>query len=159
VHRGAGPLTIFPGTPAEQTVGPGQIVTINKDAGTGTGDATPVNTTFFDSPQGMTVTAQGLFIADSKRGPNVPATLQGKRTGLIRFINTTGANVTFYSSSAFPIVVPPGFIAAIAGGSANSGSIGDGGFATDARLLGPSDVAVSPITGDLYIADVGNKAV
>lgn len=159
VNRGANLLTLFPGTMSEQTVGPGQIVTVNNGPGGGPDDAAPVSGTVFDAPQGMTTTAQGLFITDSRRGPNVPSTLQGKRTGLIRFVNTTGANVTFYSSSGFPIVVPPGFITTIAGGGTNSGTIGDNGFATSARFVGPSDVAVSPTSGDIYVADVGNKAV
>jgi uncharacterized protein (TIGR03437 family) len=159
VNRGASAVTIFAGTAAAQTVGPGQIVTVNKDINAGPGDGAPVNFAFFETPQGLAATAQGLFIADSKRGPNVPPTFQGKRTGLIRFVNTTAANVTFYPSSSTPIVVPPGNIATIIGGGTNSSSIGDGGLATGARLLGPSDIAVSPASGDLYTADVGNKAV
>ncbi len=159
VNRGASAVTIFAGTPAAQNVAPGQIVTINKDAGAGPGDGAPVNTAFFDSPQGLAATAQGIFIVDAKRGPNVPPTFQGRRTGLIRFVNTTGANVTFYPSASSPIVVQPGFIVTIAGGGTSSTSIGNGGVATSGRLVGPSDVAISPISGDLYIADVGNKAV
>jgi uncharacterized protein (TIGR03437 family) len=158
VNRGASAVTIFAGTAAEQTVAPGQIVTVNKDTG-GPGDGAPVNTTFFGTPQGLATTAQGLFIVDSRRGPNVPPNFQGKRTGLIRFVNTTAADVTFYPSSSTPIVVPPGYITTIAGGGTNDTSIGNGGFATGARLVGPSDVAISPTSGDLFIADVGNKAV
>ncbi len=159
VNRSASAVTIFAGTAAAQTVGPGQIVTVNKDVGPGPGDGVPVNSAFFDTPQGLAATAQGIFVADSKRGPNVPPTFQGRRTGLIRFVNTTGVSVTFYPSSSSPVVVPPGHIMAIAGGGIDPGSIGNGGFAPGARLLGPSDIAVNPMNGDLYIADVGNRAV
>jgi uncharacterized protein (TIGR03437 family) len=158
VNRGASAVTIFAGTAAEQTVAPGQIVTINKDIG-GPGDGAPVNTTFFGTPQGLTLSAQGLFIVDSRRGPNVPPSFQGKRTGLIRFVNTTATDVTFYPSSSSPIVVPPGYIMTIVGGGVSETSIGNGGFATSAKLVGPSDIAISPTSGDLFIADVGNKAV
>ncbi|MCI0338039.1 MAG: PKD domain-containing protein [Acidobacteria bacterium] len=155
VNRGTSAVTIFSGTPAEQIVLPGYITSINKDFGTGNTDGVPVNTAGFDTPQGLAVTSQGLFVADSKRG--VP--VDGKRTGSIRFINVTSASVTFYPGSSSPIIVPPGNIATIAGGGTQSGSMGDGEFARNAKFVAPSDVAVNPVTGDIFIADVGNRAV
>ena len=163
VNRGANQVTIFAGTPAAQIVAPGAIVTINKnkDNSTGTGDGMSADNATFDSPQGLALTGQGLFIADSRRGPNVPANDTGRRTGLIRFINTTAERVTFYPGAASPIVVDPGRVATITGSLSAGNELvpGDGGPAVNARLVGPSDVAVSPQSGDIYIADLGHQAV
>src|SRR5262249_27932963 len=109
----------------------------------------------FDTPQGLFVTSQGIFVADSKGGPSPDMKL---RNGTIRFINTSPSDVIIYPNTPSSITVPPGNIAKIVDGGVD-GSIGNGGFALDARLLAPNDVAVSPTTGDIYIADAGNKAV
>jgi hypothetical protein len=159
VNRGSSAITLFPGTAAAQTVAPGTIVTVNKDVAGGAGANTTVNQAAFDTPQGITATSQGIFIADSKRGQTVPVGFQGQRTGLIEFINTSSATVVLYPNSVAPISIPPGHIFTIAGGSLDSGSIGNGNFALNARFNNPADVAVSPLNGDIYIADVGNKAV
>jgi sugar lactone lactonase YvrE len=162
VNRGLNPVTIFAGTAAQQVVPAGGIVTVNKEAGIGASDGVPVNQAGFDTPQGIAVTAQGIFIADSRKGPTVtvPGNLAAsRRTGVIRFINTTSATVTFYPSTAFAINVPPGGIATIVGGGVSLSSIGDNGFALDGKLIGPADVAIHPVTGDIYIADTGNNAV
>jgi hypothetical protein len=45
----------------------------------------------------------------------------------------------------------------IAGGSISSSTIGDGANPTQARFLGPTDLAIHPTTGDLYIADAGEQ--
>lgn len=155
VNRGSNVVTLFPNTPAQQVVEPGAIVTINKDVGAGQDDAVPVNQGGFDTPTGLFVTNQGVFVVDSKKGP--PVNL--KRTGVIRFINTSPSTVVFYPNSATPISVPPGFIAKIAGGGVSAAGIGNGGFALDAKFFAPADVAVNPTSGDIYVADVGNKAV
>lgn len=155
VNCGTAPVTIFNGTQAQQTVEPGTIVTVNKDVGTGPTDGAPVNTAAFDTPQGIVATAQGIFIADSRRGPTI--TTMARRTGLIRFINTSASPVTFYSAggTGIPITVPPGNIATIAGGGI--GDVTDGASPTAARFLGPTDLAIHPTTGDLYIADAGEQ--
>ncbi|MFN8000574.1 MAG: IPT/TIG domain-containing protein [Acidobacteriota bacterium] len=155
VNRGQNAVTLFAGTRSEITVLPGQIVTINKDAGPGATDNVSVIQAAFDTPQGLFVTDKGVFVADSKFGPAV----DNKRTGSIRFINTSNIGVTFYGSSATPIVIPPGNVGTIVGGNPSVSNIGDGGFATGARLLAPSDVVLHPTTGDIYVADPGNKAV
>lgn len=149
------PVTIFAGTQAEQTVAPGSIVSVNKDVGTGPTDGAPVNSAAFDTPQGIVATAQGLFIADSRRGPTI--TTMQRRTGLIRFINTSASNVTFYSGggTGIPITVPAGNIATIAGGGI--GDVTDGANPTGARFLGPTDIAIHPTTGDIYVADAGEQ--
>ncbi|MGH9766783.1 MAG: PKD domain-containing protein [Blastocatellia bacterium] len=154
VNRGSNAVTLFPNTPAQQIVGPGAIVTINKDVDVGPTDGVPVNQAGFDTPQGLFVTNQGVFIADSKGGPTV---LQ-RRNGTIRFINTSPVTVILYPNSPRAISVPPGNIAKIVGGGMDMG-LGDGGFALDARLIAPGDVAVNPSTRDIYIADTGNRAV
>lgn len=155
VNCGITPVTIFAGTQAQQTVAPGTIVSVNKDVGSGPTDGAPVNTAAFDTPQGIVATAQGLFIADSKRGPTI--TTMSRRTGLIRFINTSASNVTFYSGggTGIPITVPAGNIATIAGGGI--GDVSDGASPTGARFLGPTDIAIHPTTGDIYIADAGQQ--
>ncbi|MGE0126510.1 MAG: IPT/TIG domain-containing protein [Blastocatellales bacterium] len=156
VNRGSNVVTLFPNTPAQQIVEPGAIVTINKDVGVGQTDGVPVNQASFDTPQGLFVTNQGVFVADSKGGPSVDF----KRSGLIRFINTSPSTVVFYPNSPSPISVPPGHIARVAGATGGvSGGIGNGGSAIDARFFAPADIVVNPVSGDIYVADVGNKAV
>lgn len=155
VNRGATEVKLFAGTPAEQTVQPGHIVSVNEDAGSG--DNNLANHAVFDTPQGLTSTAQGVFIAVSKGGPSI-STIR-RRTGLIRFLNTSSAPVTFYPDSPSPIIVQPGYVSTIAGGSSDPVSAGDGKLALAARLLGPVDVAVSPANGDIYIASVDDKTV
>jgi uncharacterized protein (TIGR03437 family) len=157
-NRGASTATIFPGTPSAQDVPAGQIVTVNVNVGSGATDGVPVIQAGFDSPQGMFVTGQGVYVVDSKGGPTVPPQFSGRRTSLIRFINTTSNPVTMFSGSSSPITVQPGYIAKVAGGSENSGSPGDGQFATNAKFIGASDIAVAP-NGTMYITDVGQKAV
>ncbi|MFN0108815.1 MAG: beta strand repeat-containing protein [Blastocatellia bacterium] len=155
INCGTSPVTIFNGTQAQQTVAPGTAVTVNKDVGAGPTDGAPVNSAAFDTPQGIVATAQGIFIADSRRGPTI--TTMARRTGLIRFINTSASPVTFYSTggTGIPTTVPPGNIATIAGGGV--GNIGDGPNPFTDRFLGPTDIAIHPTTGDLYIADAGQQ--
>ncbi len=155
VNCGTTTVTIFQGTQAEQTVAPGTIVSVNKDVGNGPTDGAPVNSAAFDTPQGIVATSQGLFLADSRRGPTI--TTMQRRTGLIRFINTSASNVTFYSSggTGIPITVPPGNIATIAGGGI--GDVTDGANPTSARFLGPTDIAIHPTSGDIYVADAGQQ--
>ncbi len=157
VNRGLNPVTIFPNTTSTQTVGPGVIVTVNKDVGLGPGNGGQVGNALFDSPQGIFVTSNGIYVADSKGGPTIPPAPGGVRTSLIRFINTTGGSVTLFTGSSSPISVQPGQIVTVGGGG-NPAGIGDGQFATAAKFLGASDVAVTS-DGTIYVADVGQKAV
>lgn len=151
VNRGKTIVTLFAGTAAERVVPPGQIVTINNEAASGADNNTLVNQASFDNPQGLFATAQGLFVVDSKKGPVV----DGRRTGLIRFINTSATPVTLFAG----FTIEPGRIATVAGGGQASGSNGDGGFALNATFLAPSDVVVHPTLKHIYIADVGNGSV
>ncbi|MGH9852259.1 MAG: hypothetical protein ACREBD_20670, partial [Blastocatellia bacterium] len=160
VNFGLAPVTLFAGTSAEQIVPPGAIATVNKDVGTsGTTDGVPANQAGFDTPQGIWVTSQGVYIADSKKGPPVA----GRRTGLLRFINTTAQPVSFYSGAG-TVTVAAGDIMTIAGGSLNEGGIGDTaagmntGVPLSAKFLAPEDVVIAP-NGDIYVADAGNKLI
>jgi uncharacterized protein (TIGR03437 family) len=154
VNRGNTVVTLFAGTIAQQVVLPGQIVTINRDAAQGTGDNTAANQASFDNPEGLFATGQGVFVADAKNGPVVDL----RRTGLVRFINTSAQTVQFFPTSGNPISVAPGRIATIVGGG-ESLDKGDGKFATEAKLLGPSDVVQHPTLNHIYIADPGNSSV
>lgn len=161
VNRGNTTVTIFSGTQAEQVVAPGAVAWVNKDVGQGgLADGDFVTSASFDSPQGVFATAEGVYIADSRRGPSTGGgSSSGRRTGLIRFVNTSNQNVVFYSGSV-QITVEPGKIKTIAGGSTDPAltNIGDGTAPLLAKFLGPSDVAVAA-NGDIYIADPGQRLV
>ncbi|MBK9708458.1 MAG: hypothetical protein IPO77_16075 [Acidobacteria bacterium] len=159
INRGIADVTIFAGTQAEQTVSPGAVVWVNKEVGQGgLSDGDFVNFAGFDTPQGIFATAEGLYIADSRRGPSTQGST-GRRTGLIRFVNTSAQNVTFYSG-AVQIVVEPGKIKTIAGGGndASLTNVGNGAIPLQAKFLGPSDIAVAA-NGDIFIADPGQRLV
>ncbi len=160
VNRGSTALTLFAGTPAEQTVDPGSIVTVNKDVGAGATDGVTANLAGFDTPQGVWATSEGVYIADSKKGPGLqqPAS---RRTALIRFLNTSSSTVTLYPGGISPVMVPPGFVQTIAGGSTdtNLNDVGDGPDPYSAKFLAASDIVVHPTTGDIFIADPGNRRV
>jgi uncharacterized protein (TIGR03437 family) len=166
VNRGSNAVTLFASTESAQTIQPGRIITVNRDLNLGnTAVEGPVLRTTFTNPQGLFATANGVYIVDTEGGPSVrtnpndPATTINKtRTTLIRFINTSSANVTFYPGSSSPIVVAPGNIGTIAGGGTSSPSIAPEGFALSIVMAGATDIAVAN-DGTLYIADTGNKKV
>jgi sugar lactone lactonase YvrE len=157
VNCGITPITIFPGTASERVVPAGSIVTVNSEVGAGQTDNVPVIQGSFDTPQGLWATAEGVYIADSKKGLAV----NQRRTGLIRFVNTSNQTVTFYSGAA-AISVAPGEIKTVAGGGTDSvigDTAGSGvGAPLLAKFLAPEDVAIAP-NGDIYVADVGNKRI
>jgi len=83
-----------------------------------------------------------------------------RKTGLIRFLNTTNAAKTFYASGpGVSITVQPGESATIAGGSQNSASVGDGTVPLASKFIGPTDIVVHPTSGNIYVADAGNRLV
>lgn len=155
VNRSEAPITIFPGTPSEQTVSAGGIVTINYQGGAGSMEIVPVHLATFDFPQGIFATAKGVFIVDTTFGP--PPGPGGPKTSLLRFVNTTSTGVTLFPGSTSPIFVPSGHVATIAG-SGNPENIGNGEFALKARFVAMSDVAVTT-NGDIYVTDVGQSGV
>ncbi len=159
VNRGSNAITLFAGTAAEQTVLPGQITTINNNVAPNAADNVTANKASFNTPQGLFANAQGIFVIDAIGGPIPTGNSSPKqRGGLLRFINTSNATVTFFNGSSTPISVAPGFIRTIAGGGTNS-DMGNGGFALNARFFAPTDLVVNPTTGDIFITDAGNKAV
>ena len=151
VNRGATPVTIL-----GQTVAPGTIIGINKD-GTDLSneESTTPSNAYFYTLQGLKYTAEGLYIVDSN-GKGIPPGPSALHTSKLRFLNLSNAAVSFYGGA---ITVNPGEIKTIAGGSADPGSIGDGNIATNAKLLGTSDVEVDPITKDIYLAESYNGRV
>ena len=154
VNRSSSEITLFPNVaPAKLIVPAGAIVTVNKDAGVGQGDNTTANQMFLNTPQGIFITNRGLYIVETLGGGTVGSGNNARKTGRIRFLNTSNDTQAIYGNS-----VAPGIVVTIAGGGQDPGSIGNGGPALNAKLLGPSDIVVNP-AGDIYIADVGNKAV
>jgi sugar lactone lactonase YvrE len=155
-NRGTTTVTLFAGTAAQKVVPPGYIVTIDDD--NSTGDNCPVNQATFSRPQGLTITAQGVFVADSTRGQAVPAQLSGRRTGLLRYINTTSQPVTFYPNTAVSITVPPGNIATIVGGGTSIEDLeATNTNINNAVLVDPTDVVVND--NFIYVTDAGNDTV
>lgn len=164
VNRGTTPVTLFAGTEAQITVQPGTVARINRDVNSGgAGNDVPATRATFNNPQGLFVTNNGIYIADSTGGPTVPGNSpsNGRRTSIIRFINTTANNVTLYPNSASPIVVPPGYITRIAGKAINDNGDsgpGDNGLALNAQFIGMTDLVVAN-DGTIYAADPGYKLV
>ncbi len=158
VNRGTSSVKIFAGTASEQNVPAGAIVTVNRDVGGGASDGVPVIQAGFDSPQGLFINSQGIFLVDSKGGPTVPMQASGRRTSTLRFINTSNNTVTIFPGSASPVIIPPGNVAKIAGGGESLNVNGDGGFALAAKFVGASDVVVDS-SGNIFLTDTGQNAV
>ena len=146
------------------------------------GDGGPATAARLNRPSGVAVDGAGnLFIADDDNnrirkvdaagiittvagtgesgfsgdgGPAVDAGLNGPSG-----VAVDGAGNLFIAdgyNSRIRKVDASGVISTVAGISFGFG--GDGGPAVDARLLGPSDVAVDG-AGNLYVADAGNRRV
>ena len=162
VNRTAAPVTIFLTTPFATTVQPGQIVTLNRNAGDPQLDDR-ITTALFLSPQGLAATASGLVIADSQAGALIkipPTSVTGRRSGVIRFLNTSNADVTFFPNGGdAKVVIAPGEIKDIAGvrPPTNPQILGDG-LAANRVAFFPTDVALDR-AGNIYIADQGNNRI
>ncbi len=167
VNRTGAAVTLFPGTGSQQTVQPGQIASLNFNVGQPVPEPDPENPQIppanndvavasFQTPQGLAITPNGIFVADSQAGRRFPNKVTDPYSGIVRFINTSGATVTVCGVS-----VAPGQIQDIAGLRPGPGSnpidIGDGRVATQAIVFA-TDVAVGA-NGNLYIADPGNNRV
>jgi len=63
-----------------------------------------------------------------------------------------------YNQAIRKVSATTGIIETLAGTFGTSGTSGDGGLATDAKLLNPGDVAIGS-DGSLYIADTNNHAI
>ncbi|MDQ3010878.1 MAG: hypothetical protein M3X11_09280, partial [Acidobacteriota bacterium] len=117
VNRTTAPVTLFVTTPFATTVQPGQIITLNRDAGEFQADDR-ITTALFLNPQGLFAVSNGLFIADSQAGALIkvpPSAVTGRRSGVIRFLNTSSNDVTFFPNGEAKVVVPPGHIKDVAG--------------------------------------------
>jgi uncharacterized protein (TIGR03437 family) len=162
VNRTSSPITLFATTPFATTVQPGQIVTLNRDAGEAPTDDRITTATFL-TPQGMAITATGVFIVDSQAGALIkipPTSVTGRRSGVIRFLNTSNTAVTFFPNGGDArVVIPPGHIKDVAGvrAPANPQTLNDGMAANKVAFF-PTDVAIDR-AGAIYIADQGNHRV
>ncbi len=159
VNLNTRPKTIFPGTSSSKVVSPGSIVTVND--GTSQADPTPAINAFFTNPTGLTITSEGLFIADTMRGPATVGT-PSRRTGLIRYINTTNQAVLMPiigdESSVRSVI--PGETVTISGGSTDSSpAVGDGARGEFVKYLAPTDIAIHPTNRNIYVADAGNSRI
>jgi len=101
------------------------------------------------------------FSGDS--GPATLATLRAPQG-----ISIDGNNNVFVTDTANQVVRkfalpdpngPPGTIATVAGTPGVGGFAGDGGAATAARFLNPTDVACDLASGAIYVTDRGNSRV
>ena len=158
VNLSARAKTIFGETSSSKLVQPGSIVSVN-DA-VSQPDPTSVVNAFFNIPTGLQATSEGIFLADTMRGPATVGS-PSRRTGLIRYINTTNQVVQMPSIGDDSVVsVPPGNIITISGGSTDSSpTIGDGFRGEFVKYLAPTDIAIHPTNRNIYVADAGNSRV
>lgn len=113
--------TIFQGTTSAQTAQPEHIITVNKNAGIN--DGSVITSSYgANGLQGLTHTANGILVADSLNGSLYPpgcnlASPNCKRSGLLRFINTSANTLTFFPAAQAPtrVTIPPGGIGNLAG--------------------------------------------
>lgn len=161
VNRTAAPVTLFVTTPYATTVQPGQIVTLNRDAGEFQIDDR-ITTALFLNPQGLYAVPNGLIIVDSQAGALIkvpPGAVTGRRSGVVRFLNTSSSDVTFFPNGDAKVVVSPGQVKDIAGvrPPANPQGIGDGLPAN--RVAFFPTKAILDRSGNLFIADQGNNRI
>ncbi|MEP7340770.1 MAG: hypothetical protein ABI977_23775 [Acidobacteriota bacterium] len=161
VNRTTAPVTIFITTPFATTVQPGQIITLNRDAGDFQLDDR-ITTALFLNPQGLYAVPNGLIIVDSQAGALIkvpPNAVTGRRSGVIRFLNTSSSDVTLFPNGDAKVVIPPGHIKDIAGvrPPANPQGVGDGLIANRVAIF-PTKAIVDR-AGNLFIADQGNNRI
>ncbi|MFZ4628614.1 MAG: HYR domain-containing protein, partial [Blastocatellia bacterium] len=161
VNRGRTPVTLFEGTEWAMTARPGEIISLNHQVGQGRSDDR-ITTAVFQSPSGLAMTPQGLFIVDSQYGALIrsPNSLSGRRSGHVRFLNTSSSPVVLFpNGGANRMVILPGEIEDVVGrnDTVAPGVIGDGGPGSQAVIF-PSDLALDD-AGNLFIADQGHNLI
>ena len=153
------------------------------------GDNGPAIVAQLDTPDGVAIAPDGdLIVADSHndrirrvdRPTRVITTIAGsgengydgdEKPAIEAALNTPSAVATAPNGDIYiadtlnyrirMIEAKTGLIHTVAGdGSPGDGqNVGDGGAATDAHLNMPSDVAIDPRSGDLYIADMHHNRI
>jgi GT2 family glycosyltransferase/DNA-binding beta-propeller fold protein YncE len=153
------------------------------------GDNGPAIVAQLDTPDGVAIAPDGdLIVADSHndrirrvdRPTRVITTIAGsgengydgdEKPAIEAALNTPSAVATAPNGDIYiadtlnyrirMLEAKTGLIHTVAGdGSAGDGqNVGDGGPATEAHLNMPSDVAIDPRTGDLYIADMHHNRI
>jgi hypothetical protein len=103
------------------------------------GDGGPALMATLNNPRGQAAPPAGRIIIDADDNVYVADTANH----VIRRIEATGMNL----------------VTTIAGTGGMSGYAGDGGSATSALLSSPSDIALDPVDGTLFIADTRNDCV
>ena len=162
VNLSTRPKTIFAAsTTSSRLVQPGMIITVNDSLPQS--DPTQVANAFFSNPTGLQMTSEGLFFADTMRGPATIGTGSGsasRRTGLIRYVNTTNQPVQMPHVGDDTDPVEPGEAVTISGGSTDgSPAVGDGASREFVKYLAPTDIAIHPTNRNIYVADAGNHRV
>jgi hypothetical protein len=157
VNRGTSSVTVPDGTVTGLVVGASTIARVNAGSATVANTPIPANSASFGTLQGLAfVNGLGLFIVDSN-SYTVSDPAFRVRSGRVLYYNTTGSTQTIYPQAenvgGSPLVVPSGYIVAIAG-RVTIPDAGDssGSIATAQRLVGPTDVAVHPTTGNIYVS-------
>lgn len=146
-NRSPEPVTVYPGTPHQRTIGPGAIDTIAGLAspGQGGGRRPALTARFEGTPPAMAVAGPRLYLAAAVASPG------GPRTG-VQLINLGGETMVAHGVS-----VEPGAVETVAGGGP-SGFGGDRGPARSASFSSVSGITTDD-DGALYLADTGNHRV
>jgi uncharacterized protein (TIGR03437 family) len=149
---------------------------INTVAGTSIVDGIPATSAFLNQPDGLVLDGKGgLIISDTgdSRVRTVPSSgtianvagsgVRGSGPGELYFprglaLDPLGGVYIADQSNDRVMHIPLGSAIMLAAGNGTTGFGGDGGQANQARLYGPTGVAVDA-AGNVYIADSGNARV
>lgn len=119
-----------------------------------------VNATAVAPPAGTLFPIANVARASSSAGTPGPATVAGM--GAVRGVAIASDGTVYVADTTYRVVraiSPAGEMTIVAGQTSLSGTTGDGGPATMARLTTPSGLALDETAGLLYIADQGAHRV